>query len=133
MQNVRLTPRATLYRWPVISGVVITVARSLPGAGHSGYATASPCGLVIAAGCGRLLYRRGSLMLERATKFSLNDGNLYAKRFDGQSTTFSMLPLSRHILTVIRSLTFISLRYSRLPNGSRTWLCTPVLVIKRKR
>jgi len=132
MQNEHSTNKPRSLRWPVTSGVVLTVAKSWPGAGHSGLATVSPCGLTIGHGYGHLLYRRGFLMRHRGIEFYLDGGTLYANDCNAKRVTFSMLPLSRLTRTVLSSHTFISLRCTKHPNGSRTWLCTPVLVIRRK-
>ena len=133
MQSVSSTRTAKSFKWPVINGYAITVARSWRGAGRSALVTVSPCGLTKNPGSGRSLYRRGFMTRERATKFFLADGTGYAKGCNGQIHIFAMPPLSKLIRIASLSLTFTSLRSTLHQDGSRMWLCTPVLAIKRRR
>jgi len=131
MQNVLSTNKARLSAWRVIAGHVITVARSSLGAGRRRFVTVSPCGLIRNPGFGRSPYRAGFLHARRATRFSLLAGTIYVKHYSGRSLTLPMLPLWRASLNATSCLTFILLPFNQPQDGSRTWLCTQVLVIKR--
>jgi len=132
MQNARLTQKDKSFTWPVIAGHVITVAKCWHGDGHRGLLTGSPCGLIQNRGFGPSPFRRGFWTRKLATKFSLIGGIASAVNCNGAAVTFAMLPLSRRIHTARSFHTFISLRSSRLRDGSRTWLCTVALVIRRR-
>jgi len=133
MQNERSTQKPKSFAWPVIAGHAITVAKSSPGDGHNGYATVSPFGLIRTRGSGLSPYRAGFQMQKLATRFCRVGGMLSAVNCNGDTLNFRMLPLLRHIHDVTSFPIFISLRSHRLHEGSKTWLCTQALVIKRKR
>jgi len=132
MQNEHSTQKPKWFAWPVIAGHVITAAKSLPGAGHNALLTVSPCGLIRNRGSGPSPYRPGFWMQKLATKFYLRDGTASGVNSNMAVENFAMLPLSRRIHDAVSSRTFISLHSRQHPAGSRIWLCTQALVIKRK-
>jgi len=132
MQNAHSTPKVKSFTWPAIAGHVITVVKSWHGGGHRGLLTGSPCGLIRNRGFGPSPFRRGFWTRKLATKFCLTGGIVSAVNCNGAAVTFAMLPSLRRIPTAHSSLTFISLHSPRHLAGSRTWLCTLALVIRRR-
>lgn len=132
MLNERSIHKARSFNWPAINGYAITVLKCWHGGGRSAFATVSPWGLVRNHGSGRSLYRRGFRTPLQAFEFSLVDGTIYVKHLCGKTHRFYTQLSSRAIRIALTSHTFISLRSARLHDGSRTWLCTPVLVIRRR-
>jgi len=132
MQSVLSTLKRKSFAWPVIAGHAITAAKSWHGGGHRGLLTASPCGLIQNRGFGPSPYRPGFWTQKLATRFSLIGGIVSAVNCNGATVTFAMLPSLRRIPTARSSHTFISLHSPRHLAGSRTWLCTVALVIRRR-
>lgn len=133
MQSVLSTPTAKSFRWPVIVGLALTVGKSWLGDTPRIFGTVSPCGLTTGLGSGRSPFRPGYRMLQRAILFYPRDGTIYVKRYrDGRTASITLLSL-RHTHIVASFRTCIALSCNKLPLGSRTWLITPVLAIRRKR